>query len=68
MAAKKQIHLQPSRCSYEYSIVYTDEEVAAGRFVYYRIPTHGSLPLGLAMDATQSRWFTGVDKIGLLRP
>jgi hypothetical protein len=48
--------------------VYADEDVAAGRFVYYRIPTHGSLPLGLAMDATQSRCFTGVDKIGLLRP
>jgi len=43
-------------------------DVAAHRFIYYRIPTRGSLPLGLAMDATRNFWFTGVDKIGMLRP
>jgi virginiamycin B lyase len=43
-------------------------DAAAGRFVYYRIPTPGTLPLGLAMDANQRLWFTGVDKIGRLRP
>ncbi|MFL5662017.1 MAG: hypothetical protein ACJ8BW_11810, partial [Ktedonobacteraceae bacterium] len=43
-------------------------DVATGRFMYYRIPTPGSLPLGLVMDANDNLWFTGVDKIGLLHP
>jgi hypothetical protein len=30
--------------------------------------TYGSLPLILAMDASQSLWSSGVDKIGPLRP
>jgi hypothetical protein len=42
-------------------------DFVAGRFVYYRIPTPGTLPLGLAMDANQRLWFTGIDKIGMLR-
>jgi hypothetical protein len=58
----------PSRCSYQYTIVYADEDVAACRFAYYHIHTRGSLPVGLTMDASQSLWFTGVDKIGLLLP
>jgi len=45
--------------------VYADEDVAACRFAYYHIHTHGSLPVGLAMDASQSLWFTGVDKISI---
>lgn len=43
-------------------------DVAAGRFIYYRILAPGSLPLGLAMDAHHNLWFTGVDKIGTLHP
>ncbi len=43
-------------------------DVTAGRFIYYRIPAPGSLPLGLVMDANQGLWFTGVDKIGVLHP
>ena len=39
-----------------------------GRFLYYRIPTAGSLPLGLVMDANQNIWFTGLDKLGMLNP
>ena len=43
-------------------------DAATGRLVYYCIPTPGTLPLGLAMDANQCLWFTGVDKIGVLHP
>lgn len=43
-------------------------DVATGRFMYYRIPAAGSLPLGLAMDGNQNLWFTGDDKIGMLHP
>jgi virginiamycin B lyase len=43
-------------------------DVATGRFMYYRIPASGTLPLGLAMDANQNLWFTGDDKIGKLHP
>jgi len=43
-------------------------DIAAHRFIYYRIPTPGTLPLGLATDGNQNLWFTGVDKIGMLRP
>lgn len=43
-------------------------DAVAGRFVDYRIPTPGTLPLGLAMDANLRLWFTEVDKIGVLRP
>jgi streptogramin lyase len=43
-------------------------DAVAGRFVYYRIPTPGTSPLGLAMDANQRLWFTGVDMIGVLHP
>jgi virginiamycin B lyase len=42
-------------------------DVAANRFIYYRIPTRGSLPLGLVMDANHNFWFTCVDNIGLLQ-
>ena len=47
--------------------MYADEDVAACRFASYHILTRGSLPVGLAMDASQSLWFTGVDKISLAR-
>lgn len=43
-------------------------DVAQQRFIYYRIPTPGTLPLGLAMDANQNLWFTGRDTIGMLHP
>ena len=44
--------------------------VATRHFMYYAIPTKGSLPLGLVMGANQSIWFTesGSDKIAMLRP
>lgn len=43
-------------------------DVRTGRFLYYRIPAPGSLPLGLAIDANQNLWYTGLDKIGMLHP
>ncbi len=43
-------------------------DVAAHRFIYYRIPTAGSLPLALMMGPDHTLWFTEVDKIGMLRP
>ena len=45
-------------------------DVAANRFVYYTIPTSGSLPLGLVMGAHDTLWFTeaGTNKIGMLEP
>ena len=43
---------------------------AANRFILYHIPTSGSLPLGVAMAANHTLWFTesGKDKIGMLAP
>lgn len=43
-------------------------DMAAHRFIYYRIPTAGSLPLALAMGPDHTLWFTEVDKISMLRP
>jgi streptogramin lyase len=45
-------------------------DVAANRFLYYRIPTESSLPLGLVMGTDHAVWFTeaGSNKIGMLRP
>ncbi len=43
-------------------------DVAARHFIYYRIPTGGSLPLAVVMGPNQTLWFTEVDKIGMLRP
>ncbi len=43
-------------------------DIATGRFIYYRIPTPASLPLGITMDANQHLWFTGIDRIGTLNP
>jgi virginiamycin B lyase len=45
-------------------------DVATRHFVYYQIPTKGSLPLGVVMGAHHTLWFTeaGSDKIGMLRP
>ena len=43
-------------------------EVAANRFVFYRLPPDGSSPLGLVMSGDQTLWFTEMDKIGMLRP
>ncbi len=43
-------------------------DVAARRFIYYGMPTAGSLPLALAMGPDHALWFTEVDKIGMLRP
>ncbi len=40
---------------------------AAHRFIYYHIPTAGSLPLALVMGPDHTLWFTEVDKIGMLR-
>ncbi len=41
---------------------------AAKRFIYYPLPTPGSEPLAMVMDANQTLWFVEVDKIGMLRP
>ncbi|HVB74054.1 MAG TPA: hypothetical protein VNE38_10925 [Ktedonobacteraceae bacterium] len=45
-------------------------DVSAHKFVYYTIPTAGSLPLGVVVDAHQTLWFTeaGSNKIGMLQP
>ena len=45
-------------------------DVATHHFVFYQIPTKGSLPLGVVMGAHNTLWFTeaGSDKIGMLRP
>lgn len=45
-------------------------DVSANHFVYYTIPTPGSLPLGIVMDAHHTLWFTeaGSNKIGMLQP
>ncbi len=45
-------------------------DVTGRHFVYYQIPTKGSLPLGVVMGANNTLWFTeaGSDKIGMLRP
>lgn len=45
-------------------------DTSTRRFVYYAIPTKGSLPLGLVADANHTLWFTeaGSDKIGMLQP
>lgn len=45
-------------------------DVAASRFIYYAIPTSGSLPLGVVAGANNTLWFTeaGRDKIGVLQP
>ncbi|HLX59630.1 MAG TPA: hypothetical protein VKR83_21635, partial [Ktedonobacteraceae bacterium] len=45
-------------------------DVATNRFVYYTIPTAGSLPLGLVVGAHDTLWFTeaGSNKIGMLEP
>ena len=45
-------------------------DVSAHEFVYYTIPSPGSLPLGLVMDAHHDLWFTeaGSNKIGMLQP
>lgn len=44
--------------------------ISANQFVYYAIPTPGSLPLGLVMDTHHTLWFTeaGSNKIGMLQP
>jgi virginiamycin B lyase len=43
-------------------------DVAAHRFIYYRIPTPGSEPLTMAMGPDHTLWFIEIDKIGMLRP
>jgi virginiamycin B lyase len=45
-------------------------DVSANQFVYYTIPTVGSLPLGVVVDAHHALWFTeaGSNKIGMLQP
>jgi len=45
-------------------------DIATRHFVYYTIPTKGSLPLGLVEGTNQAIWFTesGSDKIALLKP
>jgi len=43
-------------------------DVAAHRFIYYRIPTEDSSPLAVVMGADHTLWFTEVDKIGMLQP
>ncbi len=45
-------------------------DVAANRFIFYTIPTSGSLPLGVVAGANNTLWFTeaGSNKIGMLWP
>ncbi len=45
-------------------------DIAAHNFIYYPIPTPGSLPFGLVMGANHTVWFTeaGTNKIGMLKP
>jgi len=45
-------------------------DVTANHFLYYRIPTPASLPLGIVMGANHTLWFTeaGSNKIGMLKP
>jgi len=43
-------------------------DVAAHRFIYYRIPTPGSEPLTMAMGPDHTFWFIEIDKIGMMRP
>ncbi len=45
-------------------------DAVASHFILYRIPTVGSLPLGIVMGADHTLWFTesGKDKIGMLKP
>ena len=43
-------------------------DVAAHRFIYYRIPTPGSEPLTMVMGPDHTLWFIEIDKIGMLRP
>jgi hypothetical protein len=58
------LHVQPNHCSYQYSIVYADEDVVSRAFAYEHMFTTGRLSLGLATDASNSLWLTGVDRIG----
>jgi streptogramin lyase len=45
-------------------------DTTANRFVYYTIPTGGSMPLGIVVGPHHTLWFTetGSDKIGMLQP
>lgn len=45
-------------------------DIVENRFIYYAIPTSGSLPLGVVVGANNTLWFTeaGRDKIGMLQP
>jgi len=43
-------------------------DVATKRFIYYPLPTPGSSPLAMVMDANRTLWFVEVDKIGMLQP
>ncbi len=43
-------------------------DIKANRFIYYPLPTKGSLPLGLVMSADHTIWFNDVDSVGMLRP
>ena len=61
------LHVQPNHCSYQYSIVYADEDVVSRAFAYEYMFTTGRLSLGLATDASNSLWLTGVDRIGPVR-
>jgi len=61
------LHVQPNHCSYQYSIVYADEDVASRTFAYEHMFTIGNLSLGLATDDSKSLWLTGVERIGPVR-
>lgn len=45
-------------------------DLVAKRFIYYAIPTQGSIPLGLGLGPDHTIWFTesGSNKIGMLKP
>ena len=43
-------------------------DVAAKRFIYYRIPASGSEPLAMVMGTDHALWFIEIDKLGMLQP
>ena len=60
------LQVQPSRCSYQYSIVDADEVVATSRFASYHSRTLSSVPLDLARNASRSLWLSTLTRLARL--
>lgn len=45
-------------------------DTTAGHFVYYHLPTAGSLPFGIVVGPNHTLWFTeaGTNRVGMLQP